>query len=50
MDKAKELYMKIMETVDKGNDVEIRKDKDGNLVVYELRKKKIIKNQKECVD
>ncbi len=30
-----------MGTVDKGNDVEVLKGKDGEFVIYELRKRKM---------
>lgn len=35
---AEELYKKVNKAIDRGNNVEIRKGKDGNLVVYEVKK------------
>lgn len=35
---AEELYRRVTKAIDKGNNVEIRKNKDGELVVFEVKK------------
>lgn len=33
-----ELYKKVMKAINRGNNVEIRKGKDGELIVFEVKK------------
>lgn len=38
MDMAVELYEQVMEVINDGNDAEIKRDKEGNLVVFSIKK------------
>ena len=38
---AETLYKKVMSAIDRGSNVEIRKGSDGELKVYELKRKSI---------
>lgn len=35
---ADELYKRVTKAIERGNNVEIRKGKDGELIVYEVKK------------
>ena len=38
MDEKTRLYQEILKATEHGNDAEIRKDRDGNFVVYSVKK------------
>lgn len=40
--KSEELYQRLLKITQKGNHAEVKRQKDGSLVVYEVKKSKIM--------